>query len=187
MRRVRLAAVLLGAALSALPVLACSSSTSGAGPGSSSSGGSGSSGAGADGDTIGCDSGGEPFDPFMIGITKKGVNGAYTFVLTAADPAPPVEPTPPNTWTVKVLDASGKPVTGAMMSLPTQDPLWSQLYNPYMPRHGHGLSILPTVTNNGDGTVTLVMGFFMPGVWDVFVEAKNGTTVDGAKFAFCLP
>jgi hypothetical protein len=186
MPRVRLAAVLLGAALSALPVLACSSSTSGAGPGSSSSGGSGSSGAGADGDTIGCDSGGEPFDPFMSGITKKGVDGAYMFVLTAADPAPPAEPGY-NTWTVKVLDASGKPVTGATLSLPTQDSLWSQLYNPYMPRHGHGDSLVPMVTSNGDGTFTLRMHFFMAGVWDVFVEAKDGTTVDGAKFAFCLP
>jgi hypothetical protein len=179
-------AVLLAAVLGTLSGLACSSSTSGAAPGSSSSGGSGSSGAGADGDTIGCNSGGEPFDPFMLGTSKKGKSGLYTFVLTAADPAPPASMMN-NTWTVKVVDASGKPVTGATISLPTSDPLWSFAYDPYMPRHGHGTAIVPTVTNNGDGTAVLVMDLSMSGVWDVFVEAKDGATVDGAMFAFCLP
>jgi hypothetical protein len=167
-----------------LPFAACSSTTSGAGPGA------GGSGVGADGDTIGCDSGGFAFDTYKPNLTKPGKNGLYTFVLTSADPAPPAEGIGPagiNTWTIKVLDASGQPVEGATMSLPVGTSLWSPSFNPFMPRHGHGTSIVTKVTNSGNGSATLVMDFAMGGVWQVFVEADSGSTVDGAMFAFCMP
>jgi hypothetical protein len=171
-----------------LPVAACSSSSSGAGPGSGA--GDGGPGVGVDGDTIGCDSGGFAFDTYKPNLTKAGKSGIYTFVLTAADPAPPAEGIGAagiNTWTVKVVDASGAPVKGATISLPVATSLWSPSFNPFMPRHGHGTSIVPKVTSNGDGTATLVMDLSMGGVWQVFVEADSGSTVDGAMFAFCMP
>jgi hypothetical protein len=174
--------LLLALTLPLLAVAACSSSATGA-----SGSGDGGPGGGADGDGIlGCPSGGIPFDTYTPNMSKPGKNGIYTFVLASADPAPPAEPMN-NTWTVKVLDSSSKPVTGATMSLPTNVDLWKFAYDPYMPKHGHGTSVPPTVTNNGDGTVTLKMYFFMPGVWQVFVQATDGATVDGAMFAFCMP
>ena len=53
----------------------------------------------------------------------------------------------------KIEDASGQAVKDAVVSLPSDA---SPYGDPWMPVHRHGSSILPMVTNNGDGTATLV-------------------------------
>ncbi len=168
-------------AFALLALASCSSASGGA-----AGGGDGGTAASADGDILGCPNAGIPYDTYTPNMSKVGKNGTYTFVLVSADPAPPAEPIQ-NTWTVKVLDGSGKPVTGATISLPTNTDLWKLAYDPIMPKHGHGTSVPPTVTNNGDGTATLQMYFSMTGVWQVFVQATDGSTLDGAMFAFCMP
>jgi hypothetical protein len=109
-------------------------------------------------------------DTFSIGMKKEGTSGNFSFVLASADPAPPDDPMM-NTWTVQVLDPTGKPVTDATVSLPVDDqPLgWSNAKNPWMPTMHHGSSIATTVTNNGDGTAKLQIYFSMSGLWQTFV------------------
>lgn len=185
MKRPRFLALLPIAAI-CIGAGACSS-TNGSGPGD---GGGAAAQTGGDGDLIGCDSQGLPVDTYSPGMKKVGKNGLYTFVLESASPGPPAAAAGAagnNTWMVKVVDASGGTVSGATLSLPKGSAsLWPYNYNPYMPKHDHGTSY-ETVTNHGDGTVTLVMNFFMSGVWQTFVEASDGTNVDGAMFAFCVP
>ena len=50
----------------------------------------------------------------------------------------------------------------------------------------HGASIDPTVTNNGDGTYSISVYFFMAGLWDVYIVAQTATVTDSAEYAFCL-
>jgi hypothetical protein len=127
-------------------------------------------------------------DPFSVGMKKEGTAGSFSFVLSAADPAPPDDPTM-NTWTVQVLDPTGKPVTDALISLPVNNVAlgWPNVKNPWMPTMHHGSSIETTVTNNGDGTAKLQIYFSMSGLWQTFVVAQSGSVTDSATFAFCLP
>jgi hypothetical protein len=51
----------------------------------------------------------------------------------------------------------------------------------------HGSSITPTVTNNGDGTYSLSIYFFMAGLWQIYVVAETADGVtDSAEYSFCL-
>jgi hypothetical protein len=111
-------------------------------------------------------------DTIANGLTKKGSAG-LTFVLMSADPVPAGVGW--NTWVVKVLDANGKPVTNA--TFPNIET--------YMPLHGHMGSVVPTWTSNGDGTYTIKLYLFMPGVWRITPTVKTGTTTDKAAFNFC--
>lgn len=127
-------------------------------------------------------------DTFSVGMKKQGTAGNFSFVLAAANPAPPDDPMW-NTWTVQVVDATGNPVTDATVSLPVDDaPLgWLNPKNPWMPTMRHGSPIATTVTNSGGGTATVQLYFSMSGLWQTFVEAQSGTTVDSTTFSFCLP
>ncbi len=113
-------------------------------------------------------------DSIEPGLTKVGNAGALTFVLVSASPAPPGVNY--NTWIVKVLDSSGKPVTDAVFP---QIKTW-------MPLHGHPSSIVPTSTSNGDGTYTLELYLFMPGLWQITPTVQTGSTKDQAVFTFCV-
>jgi hypothetical protein len=112
-------------------------------------------------------------DNIVPGLTKQGDMGALTFVLVSADQVPPVANW--NTWVVKVLDKSGQPVTNATFTK----------VKTYMPLHGHPSSVVPTVTNNGDGTYTIKMYLFMPGVWQVTPYVTVGSTMDQVTYSFC--
>ena len=89
-------------------------------------------------------------------------------------------PIPPgvnyNTWVIKVLDSTGQPVTDATFPL----------IKTWMPLHGHPSSIVPTATNNGDGTYTLKVYLFMPGLWQITPHVQTGSTTDSAVFTFCV-
>jgi hypothetical protein len=108
------------------------------------------------------------------GLTKKGTaTGAFTFVITSADPVPP-QPRY-DTWVVKILDKNGQPVTDATLTLPL----------PYMPLHQHTGSVVSTYASNGDGTYKITQFLFMPGNWQVTIQAKSGSTSDSVRFDFC--
>ena len=92
-----------------------------------------------------------------------------------SNPAPPAKQS--NVLTLQVADASGKPVDGATLSV-----------LPYMPDHGHGSSVKPTVTAKGGGTYEVTNVYLpMPGLWrlTVTVQMPNVAAQDAA-FSFCI-
>jgi hypothetical protein len=53
----------------------------------------------------------------------------------------------------------------------------------WMPLHGHGMSVTPTITPNGDGTfVASGMQFSMTGHWEVTVEVTHGEVTEQVVF-----
>lgn len=97
-----------------------------------------------------------------------------TFILVAANPAPPA--IDDNAWTVKVLDSGGSPVSGATLSIKT-----------WMPDHGHGSPEAAAATANPDGTYTVQpLYLFMTGLWQVTITAQLGAVSDAATFSFCI-
>ncbi|HEV3193827.1 MAG TPA: FixH family protein [Polyangiaceae bacterium] len=121
-------------------------------------------------------SGGQTYhaDAYTPNMDKAGDAKAFTFVLVSADPVPPGVNS--NTWTLKLLDASGKPVTDA--TFPT--------IKTWMPLHGHSSSVLPTAMSNGDGTYKVSLYLFMPGLWQITFNALAGSVSDSAMFTFCV-
>jgi hypothetical protein len=169
------------AALVGVSAVACSSSGSNAG------GDAGDPTSNPDGEVICVWQNLHP-DPYVTGLKKVGtLSGAFTFVLVKADPVPPAEPAT-NTWTIQVLDQSGKPVTDAMVTLPKDMASIGYAFpkNPWMPAMHHGNTLLQMQpTSNGDGTFTAQLYFSMAGLWQVFFEAQSGTTTDAVSFYFC--
>ncbi len=113
-------------------------------------------------------------DSIQPGLTKVGSGGALTFRVVSADPAPPGLDY--NTWVVKLTDSTGAPVTNATFP---QIKTW-------MPLHGHPSSIVPTSASNGDGTYTIKLYLFMPGLWQITPTAQAGSTTDQVVFTFCV-
>ena len=102
------------------------------------------------------------------------------FILLRSDPAPPAKET--NTWTIRVQDSSGVPLPNLPLSM---DPITGA----WMPDHGHGSSVHPSITANADGTYTVAnLYFFMPGVWRITINsAPDAGPTDSAVFYFCIP
>lgn len=120
-----------------------------------------------------CPSWTEGLDKYTPGLSHAG--STFTFELTSASPAPPAPVD--MVWQIKVTDASGQPVTDATMTPPKT----------WMPQHSHPSTAEPVVQNNDDGTFTISnLYLYMPGVWQVTVNATSGTTTDSAVFTFCL-
>ena len=95
-------------------------------------------------------------------MQQAGASGVFTFVLVSSTPAPPADQS--NVFVLKVLDASGQPVTGATITV-----------DPTMPTMSHGTSAV-TVTPNPDGTYTLEpLYFFMGGLWQTAIHAVAPT------------
>jgi len=136
------------------------------------------------GATFGCQS--DPrAEAYTPNMQKAGAAGAFTFVLVSSDPAPPAKLT--NTWIVKVLDTSGKPVTGATFPPLPEWAGWPIGVRPYMPDHGHSSTAWPTVTSNADGTYTInTLYFMMPGLWQITINAQSGMTTDFVQYSFCV-
>jgi hypothetical protein len=111
---------------------------------------------------------------YSANMVQKGQSGVFQLALASADPAPPARGT--NTWTVRVLDASGAPVTGATLDV-----------KPFMPDHGHGTSIVATITANPDGTFGVTpLYLFMPGLWQMTFGVHAGSQNDSVVFSFCV-
>jgi hypothetical protein len=73
-------------------------------------------------------------------------------------------------------DANGAQLTGLTVGVV-----------PWMPAHGHGTSVDPTVTETAPGTfLATPLYLFMPGSWELRMTI-NGTVDDTAKAAFEIP
>ena len=78
----------------------------------------------------------------------------------------PSQPPPRGTCTVEfvVTDAAGAPKDGLDVTLV-----------PWMPAHGHGASVKPTIVAKGNGRyVATNVDFFMPGQWELRTSFSPG-------------
>ena len=141
-------------------ILSCSSTEDGAAPGTIDGG-----------PIITCES--DSRDVYVANLEKPGRAGTWKFVLAESSPAPPARGR--NTWTVKLLDASGKPVTGAKIAVTA-----------FMPAHGHSSPTTPIMTPAGDGYSIGPISLFMPGLWEVTVDAEAAGIRDSTVFSFCV-
>ena len=120
-------------------------------------------------------------DSYVAGLQKKGTAGAIVFRIDRSDPAPPAKGA--NTFGVQLLDNTG---AHAAVNLGV---------SLLMPDHGHGTSVVPTITLDSatqSFTVTPLY-LFMAGVWRIdfqasgtAVDAGASTTLDSASFFFCI-
>ena len=176
---VKLSLCVAAAALGAL--VGCSSGSGASGNGASSSGGTSADSdlSGSTDASIGCvdDPRGEAFTPNM---THKGDAGLLSFVIAGSNFSPPA--VDDNSWTMKILDASGQPVSDAVLTFPAQ----SHPSDPWMPNHTHGALPAKSVNNN-DGTYTVApLYFFMGGIWSTYISAQVGSVTDSTTFTFCV-
>jgi hypothetical protein len=113
---------------------------------------------------------------YAVGLSAKATDGALAVTFVDANPAPPAKGE--NTWTVKIADGSGQPMSGATVTV-----------TPFMPDHGHGSSIVPQVSPMGsDGTYEVsLLELFMPGIWQVTFTITPASGPPGTVvFTFCV-
>lgn len=114
-------------------------------------------------------------DIYTAGLAKQTSTGALSIKLMEATPAPPQKQS--NALVLQVVDGAGVPVDGATLSV-----------TPFMPDHGHGSSVKPTVTAKGGGVYDVANVYLpMPGLWrlTVTVQMPNVAAQDAA-FQFCI-
>jgi hypothetical protein len=164
----RFTGVLIATAFSLGTRSSCSSSTAAPGP-ATEAGTIGAEDAGdPDADIVSCAT--DPLaETYVANMQKTG--SLFTFDLVSSMPAPPVKGNV--TLVFKLADLKGNPVAGASVTSMV----------PYMPRHGHGSPLAPTVTANPDGTFTVDSVYlFMPGLWEFKVHAAlGGAATDCSK------
>lgn len=110
---------------------------------------------------------------FGIGTTATGAAGTMKVELTGATPSDIAQGT--NEWTLLVTSPTGAPLDGLTLAV-----------KPTMPDHGHGSSVVPTVTALGGGRYRASeLSLPMRGVWSIAVQA-TGSVNDSATFVFCV-
>ena len=109
---------------------------------------------------------------FSPGLTSNGPAGAAFTIMSAT---PSVVQQGLNDWNVRVRDAGGTPIAGALT------------ITSVMPDHGHGSPTIATVTANGDGTYCISgINLSMRGVWQVTLTITSPQMNDSASFDFCV-
>jgi hypothetical protein len=111
-----------------------------------------------------------------VGLSSASEDGAVKITFVDSDPAPPAKGN--NTWTVTIVDAAGKALTGAAIATTA-----------YMPDHGHTSPIKPTATEQATAGTYVVtpVNVFMPGIWEVTLSVTPaGGTAAAVKFTFCI-
>ena len=108
-------------------------------------------------------------------LTVTSASGALDFILLNSNPAPPAAET--NVWSIKITSSSG-----------VSQPNITATVLPFMPDMGHGTSIVPSMTSNGDGTYAVQpLYLFMAGVWTItFTTVPASGPSDSAVFFFCV-
>ena len=116
---------------------------------------------------------------YSPGMSVVSTGKQLKFTLLSSDPAPPARGT--DTWKLSVANAAGQGLPNLTLQFVPPDP--------FMPDHGHGSSVTPTIAANADGTYTISnLYLFMPGVWRLTLGATPpGGTFDSAVFYFCVP
>jgi len=119
-------------------------------------------------------------DLYTANLERDGAAGLLHFTLVSAAPAPPARML--NTWVLQVnAMASGQvgaPEDGAVMTV-----------TPFMPDHQHGAGAYTVgVTGLGNGQYTLSdINTWMPGYWEITIEAQVGSVHDTVVYKFCIP
>jgi len=113
---------------------------------------------------------------YVAGLSQTATGAALKVSFVDAMPAPPALNL--NTWTVKLTDENGDPVSGATIAV-----------KPFMPDMGHGASIVPQVmpmTTEGMYQITQ-LDLFMPGIWtNTFTITTASEPVATLVFTFCI-
>ena len=114
-------------------------------------------------------------DTFVVGLPKTGEAGMLDYALMSANPSPPARDD--NTWTVQIKDTSGTAFDGATVTV-----------TPFMPAHQHGSPVKTEVTPTGTPGEYMLdpVNMWMPGVWEVTIQAKKDAVVDSAVYSFCI-
>ena len=165
------------AVIAVIAAIAAFGAVASAALGCSSSGGDGGTGgtSGAGTTTSTACSADNRKDIYTAGLAKQTATRALSIKLMDAMPAPPQKQS--NALILQVVDAAGMPVDGATVSV-----------TPFMPDHGHGSSVKPTVTAKGGGLYDVANVYLpMPGLWrlTVTVQMPNVAAQDAA-FQFCI-
>jgi hypothetical protein len=115
--------------------------------------------------------------PSDLDLSTSSLSSNKTFKVSYTSDRDPAPVNRIHSWTLNVLTADGKPVTGAIISL-----------NGNMPEHGHGLPTEPEVTQEISSGEYLVEGmkFSMPGWWVIDFNIKSGDKQDTVKFNLIL-
>jgi hypothetical protein len=93
------------------------------------------------------------------GLTVTGAGKSLAISLVKLTPETVTKGV--NDWTFELRDAAGRPLDGATITVV-----------PYMPDHGHGASVAPTVTALGSGRYDVAnLSLPMPGVWELTFDA----------------
>ncbi|HEX3778014.1 MAG TPA: FixH family protein [Polyangiaceae bacterium] len=111
------------------------------------------------------------------GMSKLS-SGGYSFTVSMLDPAAPVqsEGPPGNTWTVAIADASGAPVTGAILQVSS-----------YMPDHGHFAPTAVAVEQGGGVYQIESLILPMPGLYAItFSASLSAGASESAAFSLCM-
>lgn len=121
-------------------------------------------------------------DTYVVGLEKKGTAGALDFKLMSADPAPPGRFL--NNWVVEVSAMSNGTVGAPMDGV-------SMVVTPFMPDHQHGagaykVKVAPVDGMPGQYSLTEI-NTWMPGYWEITIDATAGATTDSAVYKFCIP
>ncbi|MEO8314511.1 MAG: FixH family protein [Pseudomonadota bacterium] len=106
-----------------------------------------------------------------LALEKQSVSGRYVVSLVPPLAAPAINQM--HSWTVKLEDTTGIPVTGATISV-----------GGGMPQHGHGLPTKPRVTREVESGTYLVEGmkFSMPGWWNINFDIQSPRGTDKVTF-----
>ncbi len=119
-------------------------------------------------------------DEFVIGLSKSGENGLYTFTMTSFSPAPPARLL--NEWQMSIMST-----TAPAAPLAADETL---AMTPYMPQHGHGAGIdveIAPMQTAGEFKFSTI-NLHMPGIWEVTVEVDPGeANYDKVVFKPCIP
>ena len=133
-----------------------------------------SGGSNDDDETVNCEE--EMRDePFMAGLQKMGESGKMTFTIVEATPATPARFD--NTWIIPLTTVgAAAPVTGASMQV-----------TPHMPDHTHTPLTEPGTAMPEAGKYSAPLNTWMPGFWQVTIQATSGADSDKVVFKVCVP
>jgi hypothetical protein len=106
-----------------------------------------------------------------LALDKPSTAGRYAVTLVPPESAPSINQM--HSWTVKLQDGAGHPVTGATLAV-----------DGGMPQHGHGLPTRPRVTREVESGTYLVEGmkFSMPGWWNIRFDIQGSQGRDKVTF-----
>lgn len=114
-------------------------------------------------------------EPFSAGVQKMGASGTMMFTMVEATPASPARFD--NTWIIQLTTVgAAAPITGASMQV-----------TPHMPDHTHTPLTEPGTAMPEAGKYSAPVNMWMPGFWQVTIQATSGADSDKAVFKVCVP